>query len=140
MLNMQDCERIQGDTRAQELVSRFESSPPIDGDHFSPSFQPLKIICPLLHHLSPLGQVLRSVVGAPVRIANCMGQLVFILISTKPQYFIQDSSSHSTESVSAHFILADPHTTHCCQNGARSLVVRCCALPGIQNALTCEGL
>lgn len=41
--------------------------------HFRPSLQLVEIVSPLLHHLPPLGKMRCPVVGAPVRVAHCMG-------------------------------------------------------------------
>jgi len=53
-----------------------------------------------------------AVVGASVRVAYCVGELMFNVIRAEAQDFIQDGSRHRPESVAAHFVFADPHAAH----------------------------
>ena len=45
-------------------------------DDFCPCLELVEVIRPLLHHLAPFGQVRCAVVGAPVRIADGVGNFM----------------------------------------------------------------
>ena len=88
-----------------------------DRDHFRPGLQLVQIIRPLLHHLPALGQMGRAVVGAPVRVAHGMGELVFDEIGADAEHFIQNHPCHRPEAVPAHLFLVDSHASHGSENG-----------------------
>ena len=46
-----------------------------------------------------------------------MGQLVFNIVRTKAQHFVEDSSGHSTKAMGTHFVLGNPKTSHSAQKG-----------------------
>src|SRR6202050_2735191 len=74
--------------------------------------------------------MLRAVVGAPVRVADSMGKLVFYEVRPNTEHFVEYRPRHRPEAVSAHFLFGDIHATHgsencvlahrsCIANGAR---------------------
>ena len=75
--------------------------------NFHVGLQLVQVICPLLHHLSALRKVSRSVVRSPGRVAHGMSQLMFDEVRTKAQHFIKNRPGHRPEAMPAHFILAD---------------------------------
>ena len=84
---------------------------------FFVNLESVQVIRPRLHHLSPLWQVSRAVVGPPERIAHHVCQLVFDVVGSKAQHFIQKSSCHGTEAVPAHLLLADAQAAQCGKDG-----------------------
>ena len=66
-------------------------------DHFCACLQFVQIVRPLLHHLSALGQMRCAVVGATIRIAHSMGELVFDVIRSDAEPFVQNRPCYSSE-------------------------------------------
>jgi hypothetical protein len=62
--------------------------------------QLVQVICPSLHHLFSLREMSRTVVGAAVRIADGMRQLVLDKIRPKTEYFIEDRACGCAKTVS----------------------------------------
>lgn len=56
-------------------------------------------------------------VGASVRIAHRVRELVLDDIRPEAQHFVQDRPRHSAKSVAAHFVLGDSHATHGTKDG-----------------------
>ena len=81
--NLREIHRADPWVRASpKKVETIQSGALMDRDDFSPSFQLVEIVRPLLHHLPPLGQMRRSVVGASVGIPYGVSQLMFDQIGT----------------------------------------------------------
>ena len=58
-------------------------------DHLAAGRELIQVVRPRLHHLATLRQVRGAVVGAPVRIAHGMGQLVLDQVRAEAEDFIQ---------------------------------------------------
>src|SRR5262245_5604738 len=64
---------------------------------FRASLELVQIIRPLLHHLASFRKVRCAVVCASVGVAHGVGKLVFNVIGTHAQHFIENGSRHSSE-------------------------------------------
>ena len=84
----------------------------MQGNDLRIRFKLVQVISPLLHHLAAFGQVGCAVVGAPIRVSNRMGELMFDKIGAKTEHFIKNGSRHSQEAVTAHFFLVYAHAPH----------------------------
>lgn len=72
----------------------------------------MQIVSPLLHHLPTLWKVRGPIVSSPVGVPHCMGELVLDVIGANAKYLVKNRPSNRAESVSAHFVLVDSHTSH----------------------------
>ena len=101
------------------MVRRLQETPisgtPVNRNDFGPSLKFVEIVCPLLHHLPPLREVCRPVIGASVGISHGVGQLVLDKIRSNAENFVKNRSCYRTKSVPAHFLFCDAHAPHCSQ-------------------------
>src|SRR3546814_3278854 len=71
--------------------------------------QGVEIIRPCLHHLLALGQVCRAVVGAAVRIADRVRQLVLDEVGSEAENLVEDCPGHRAEAVARHGVAVEAH-------------------------------
>lgn len=90
--------------------------------------EPVRMVGPLLHHLSPFRQVRRSLNSLPLSIPHSVSQLVLNEVRTKSQHFIQEGPCRGSKSMPAHFFLAD---TFCARV---RLGLRCRSWDGLPSA------
>lgn len=82
------------------------------GITFGAGLELVQVIRLCLHHLAALGLVRSAVVGASIRGAHGVGELVLDVVGSQAQHFIQDGARHRPAAVAAHFILTDAHAPH----------------------------
>ncbi len=81
------------------------------GHRLFTSLQPVQIIGPGLHHHSTFLQMSRAFVSPPEEIMHYMGQLMFDVVGSKAQDFIQNRSRHGPETMHRHLIRLDVHAS-----------------------------
>jgi hypothetical protein len=80
---------------------------------YSPLFQAVKIISPLLHHLGSIQQVVRPIVCPAKRIADGMGKLCFDQLRPDMEDFIKNGSRHCPEAVPRHVLVVISESPQC---------------------------
>lgn len=68
-------------------------------------------VSPLLHHFAAFAQMGSAIIGAPIRVTNCVSELMLDVVGANMQNFVKDCPRHCPEAVTGHFFLANSHST-----------------------------